>query len=360
MVEVGRRKQESGAGAGQVFKLGNESRLTYSLKWAAWEWLYTFAGCRSIGFEVKLEGPGGRIVDLAAVGPGNTIYIVEVKASRADFSRDNHTFDDLEALKELNEPLLRRGRLARRTLTQATHYAQEARSDDWEREPSYQLALADYQRLRKEEQTYRDRVSTFSVKFHDPRFLGIADYHYIMAPRKLVPARQIPPQWGLLNELLELVGLGEWRNAWLGDTQTALAAIIFAWSWQQVGMSMVIFLAGLTEIPRFLYDAARVDGASRWQQFRHVTVPMLRNTLVFVTVMTVIGSFQVFTSVYIMTSGGPERSTEVIAYSIFINAFAVAGQMGYASALAWLLFAATFVFVFLQMRLFRSRRIYDE
>lgn len=205
MVEVGRRKQGAGVGAGQVFKRGNESKLTYSLKWAAWEWLYTFAGCRSIGFEVRLEGPGGRIVDLAAVGPGNTIYIVEVKASRADFSRDNHTHDDLEALRELNEPLLRRGRLARRTLTQATRYAQETRANDWERELSYQLALADYQRLRKEEQTYRDRVATFSVKFHDPRFLAIADYHYIMAPRKLVPARQVPPQWGLLDEIPNVV-----------------------------------------------------------------------------------------------------------------------------------------------------------
>jgi hypothetical protein len=205
VVVVGRRKQEPGNGAGQVFKRGNESKLTYALKWAAWEWLYTFAGCRSIGFEVKLEGPGGRIVDLAAVGPGNTIYIVEVKASRADFARDNHTFDDLEALKELNEPLLRRGRLARRTLTQATRYAQEARSEGWEDELSYRLALADYQRLRKEEKTYRDRVSTFSVKFHDPRFLAIADYHYIMVPRKLVTARQLPPQWGLLNEIPDVV-----------------------------------------------------------------------------------------------------------------------------------------------------------
>ena len=123
---------------------------------------------------------------------------------------------------------------------------------------------------------------------------------------------------------------------------------------------MVIFLAGLTDIPHHLYEAARVDGAGRWQQFCHVTLPMLRNTLIFVTVMTIIGSFQVFTSVYIMTSGGPERSTEVIAYTIFINAFAIAGQMGYASALAWLLFIATFVFVFIQMRIFRSRRVYDE
>ena len=146
----------------------------------------------------------------------------------------------------------------------------------------------------------------------------------------------------------------------LDRSLTALPALVLLGVWAGAGYNMVIFLAGLTEIPRFLYDAARVDGANRWQQFRHVTVPMLRNTLIFVTVMTVIGSFQVFTSVYIMTSGGPERSTEVIAYSIFINAFAVAGQMGYASALAWLLFGATFVFVFLQMRVFRSRRIYDE
>ena len=146
----------------------------------------------------------------------------------------------------------------------------------------------------------------------------------------------------------------------LDRSLTALPALVLLGVWAGAGYNMVIFLAGLTEIPRFLYDAALVDGANRWQQFRHVTVPMLRNTLVFVTVMTVIGSFQVFTSVYIMTSGGPERSTEVIAYSIFINAFAVAGQMGYASALAWLLFAVTFVFVFLQMRVFRSRRIYDE
>jgi ABC-type sugar transport system permease subunit len=76
--------------------------------------------------------------------------------------------------------------------------------------------------------------------------------------------------------------------------------------------------------------------------------------------MTVIGSFQVFTSVYIMTSGGPERSTEVIAYTIFINAFTVAGQMGYASALAWLLFGVIFAFVIVQMKIFRSRKVYDE
>lgn len=200
MVDEGRRKNDTGIPVNKGFKRANETWLTYSLKWAAWEWLYSVARCRSIGFEVKLEGPGGRIVDLAAVGPGNTIYIVEVKASRADFARDNHTHADLSALKELNEPLLRRGRLARHTLNQATKFAQAVNADGWEKEPSYQLALADYERLRREERNYRDRVASFSTKFHDPRFLGIADYHYLMAPAGLIGARQLPSQWGLLNE----------------------------------------------------------------------------------------------------------------------------------------------------------------
>jgi multiple sugar transport system permease protein len=153
--------------------------------------------------------------------------------------------------------------------------------------------------------------------------------------------------FGIWGQLLD--------NAW-----TSLPALALLGVWSGAGYNMVIFLAGLTEIPPSFYEAAEIDGAGRWHLFRHVTVPLLRNTLVFVSVMTVISSFQVFTSVYIMTQGGPERSTEVIAYTIFINAFAVAGQMGYASALAWLLFAVVFVFVFFQMRVFRSRRIYDE
>ena len=189
----------------KLFKRSNETKLTYSLKWAAWEWLYSVAQCRCIGFEVKLEGPGGRVVDLAGVGPDNVIYVVEVKASRADFSRDNNTPADLAALKERNEPLLRRGRLARQTLAQATRYAQQVRPEGWEEEPSYRLALADYERLRREETAYRNRVAAYSIKFHDHRFLAIADYHYLMAPRGLVPRRSMPPQWGLLDETPEVV-----------------------------------------------------------------------------------------------------------------------------------------------------------
>ena len=153
--------------------------------------------------------------------------------------------------------------------------------------------------------------------------------------------------FGVWGSLLDTAGL-------------ALPALALLGVWAGTGFNMLIFLAGLEEIPPHFYEAAQMDGASPWQQFWHVTIPMLRNTLVFVTVMTIIGAYQVFTSVYIMTLGGPERATQVIAYDIFVNAFAVAGQMGYASALAWLLFAVVFVFVVVQMRLFRTRRVYDE
>ena len=150
---------------------------------------------------------------------------------------------------------------------------------------------------------------------------------------------------------------GVWGRL-LDHPATALPALAILGVWSGVGYNMVLFLAGLNDIPPHLYDAAKVDGAGCWHQFWHVTIPMLRNTLVFVTVITIIHAFQVFISVYIMTQGGPERSTEVLTYSIFINAFAVAGQMGYASALSWLMFVVIFVFVFIQMRLFRSRNIY--
>jgi multiple sugar transport system permease protein len=149
-------------------------------------------------------------------------------------------------------------------------------------------------------------------------------------------------------------------GAIMDRSQTALLSIALVGIWQASGYNMLLFLAGLNEIPQEYYEAARVDGASRLQEFRHVTLPLLRNTLVFVTVMVIIGASQVFTQAYVMTRGGPQRSTEVMALQVFKNAFSYAGQMGYASAMAWLLFALLFVFILIQMRVFRSRRIYDE
>lgn len=152
---------------------------------------------------------------------------------------------------------------------------------------------------------------------------------------------------------------GVWGKP-LDSRDTALPALALMGVWSGAGYNMLLFLAGLNEIPQDFYDAARIDGAGPVAEFRHVTLPMLRNTVAFVMVMTIIGAYQVFTSVYVMTQGGPERSTQVLAYVIFMNAFSVAGQMGYASAVAWLLFLVIGVFVFIQMRLVRSRRIYDE
>ena len=163
----------------QRFKLGSESELAHRLKWEAWEWLYCEARCRCIGLEVRLQGPWGSIVDVVGVGPDNVIYAVEVKASRADFARDNHTDADIARLRQRQDALRRRMDLA------------DA--------PSYRSANGDRARLEQEAERLRERLNTISTKFHDPRFLAIADYHYIMAPAGVVLAENLAPGWGLLE-----------------------------------------------------------------------------------------------------------------------------------------------------------------
>lgn len=182
------------------FKRGNETSLTYDLKMAAWEWLYREAGCRVIGLEVKLEGPGGRIVDLAAVGPQNTFYIIEVKSSKSDFSRDDHTAGDFSALQGRESRITGRTDLAKETLRQAVNYAKQSSPEAWREVPAFKQALADYRRVSGKEEAFRNRVATFSTKFHDPKFMGIADFHYLIAPRGVVARSSLPPQWGLLDE----------------------------------------------------------------------------------------------------------------------------------------------------------------
>ena len=165
------------------FRRGSESERTYRLKWAAWEWRYNAAGCRCIGFEVRRHGPWGRIVDVAAVGPGNRVYVVEVKSSRADFARDNHMDADVARLRKRAAALSRRLALA-----ETPGYC--SRNDDRER--------------------LRERLATISTKFHDPRFpAAAADYYYIMAPTGAAPTEMLPPQWGLLDAApSEVVGGG--------------------------------------------------------------------------------------------------------------------------------------------------------
>lgn len=182
------------------FKLKNESELTYALKMAAWEWLYRETGCRVIGLEVKLEGPLGRIVDIAAVGPQNTFYIVEVKSCKSDFYRDDHTAGDLSELRGRERAVTERTRLANETMRQAMYYAKETSPDSWREVPAFKQASADYRRLSAKESAFRNSLTTYSTKFHDPAFMGIADFHYLIAPNGVVSRSMLPPQWGLLDE----------------------------------------------------------------------------------------------------------------------------------------------------------------
>ena len=186
------------AGEGS-FKRGNESQATYDLKWAAWEWLYKCARCRSIGLEVALEGPAGRIIDLVGVGRENVIYTIEVKASRADLFRDDNGPGDRAKLGDLEPVVEGRTGLAEEILRRATEQAREEDPDRWEDTQAYRLANADYERVSRQEKAYRERLERFSIKFRDPRFLAVADYHYIMAPRGLIRRHEVPPRWGLLD-----------------------------------------------------------------------------------------------------------------------------------------------------------------
>ena len=144
-----------------------------------------------------------------------------------------------------------------------------------------------------------------------------------------------------VDKVLSLIGL-EPPVDWLGDPRTALSAIMAQNIWSTSGFFMIVFLAGLQDIPESLYEAARVDGASRWAQFRRITLPLLKPTTFYVVTMGLIGGFQMFDQVYVMTAGGPLKSTLTTAYLLYQEAF-VNFNMGYACAIAFVL--ATIIFI---------------
>lgn len=157
------------------------------------------------------------------------------------------------------------------------------------------------------------------------------------------------PQIGLINGVLHKLGIE--GPAWLNDPKWALWSLMMMGLWG-VGNSMVIYLAGLKDIPIYLYEAAIIDGATSFQRLRKVTLPMLTPVIFFNLVMGVIGTLQYFAQAYIMTNGGPEDSTRFYALYLFDRAWRYA-DMGYASAMAWLLFLAI---VTLTTLLFRTQR----
>ena len=152
------------------------------------------------------------------------------------------------------------------------------------------------------------------------------------------------PIFGLVNAVMEALGL-EWLiQDWLGDPDIALFSILVAYSWQATGAAMVLFLAGLQNVPAELREAARVDGANRRQVFRAVTFPALMPTFVVVTVLSIISSLKVFDLVYGMTLGGPAQSTQVLALWSYTQSFGL-HDYGNGMAVAMVLLAVTLVIV---------------
>jgi multiple sugar transport system permease protein len=160
---------------------------------------------------------------------------------------------------------------------------------------------------------------------------------------------------GLVNFTLhDFLHLMDSDVSWLSGRWTALVAICALGVWKGVGWSMMIFLAALQGVPQSLEEAATMDGAGRWQRFRVVTVPAIWPSLLFVTVMLVIGGFNVFTSVLVMTGGGPGGQTDVILTYMYNQAFTFL-DFGYGSALAVILAVIVFVLAVVQLRVFRDR-----
>ena len=163
------------------------------------------------------------------------------------------------------------------------------------------------------------------------------------------------PRYGLLNYGLNSLGLEP--IDWLGDPVWAMPAIILMAVWKNFGFNMIIFIAGLQNIPPQLYEAARIDGASAWRQFRYITLPLLGPTFLFVALMTMIGYFQVFAEPYVMTQGGPANRTVSVVLLMYEEGFRW-WNIGYASAAAFVLFALILAVTVLQLK-WRRRSAID-
>lgn len=153
------------------------------------------------------------------------------------------------------------------------------------------------------------------------------------------------PRYGMINYLLSFAGVAP--IDWLGDPNWAMPALIILAVWKNFGYNMMIFLAGLQAIPETLYESARIDGANWWQQQRHITIPQLAPTTVFVMIITIIGYFQFFAEPYVMTQGGPLNATLSIVLYLYQQGFRW-WQMGYSSAIAFILFFILISLAFIQ------------
>lgn len=166
-------------------------------------------------------------------------------------------------------------------------------------------------------------------------------------------------RFGLINQVIKLAlvdTLGFKINPfiqWLTSNSLAMPSIMAMSIWQTLGFNMVLFLAGLTSIPQVFYDAAKIDGAGRCQVFRHITIPLLRPTTIFVVATGMINGMQVITPMYVMTQGGPANATKSIVLHLYEKAF-FSYLFGYASAIAFVLFVIIFLLTLIQLRIMRT------
>lgn len=164
----------------------------------------------------------------------------------------------------------------------------------------------------------------------------------------------LSPEGGIVNYGLSLIGIQ--GPGWWTDPAWAMPSIIIASVWKDMGFNMLILLAGLQSIPQHLYEAATIDGASRWQKLRYVTLPLLTPSILFAMILAMIGAFQVFDQVWVMTEGGPAGATTVVMEQVVKNAFRY-GLMGEASAMSWVLFAIILLFTVFQLN-FQKRWVH--
>lgn len=156
------------------------------------------------------------------------------------------------------------------------------------------------------------------------------------------------PTYGPVNQFLMSIGIQD-PPGWFGDAKWSLAAVILLTVWRDLGYYVIVFLAALKGVPKDLYEAASLDGASGLRQFFSITVPMVRPTTFFLMVTGIIGSFKAFDQIAVTTQGGPGTSSSVLVYYIYNSAFKFY-KMGYASAMAWVLFIIIFIVTLIQWK----------
>lgn len=158
------------------------------------------------------------------------------------------------------------------------------------------------------------------------------------------------PKIGVVNPLLNLLGLGRFATDWLGQSGTAMGSVIFVSQWQNIGYIMLLYIVAIQKIDESIFESAIIDGANGVQNFFHILVPLVKDTVLVTSVITVIGAFRVFSEIYVMTGGGPGHATETLASYMYRVGFRN-DEMGYSASISTLIFLILLVLTFVQMKL---------